>query len=313
MPGRNSLFDASKLTPQRRFLALNMYKFVIAGIAIASIWGWIRFYFIYPHLRFSLESLLLIVFFVFCDAMTISGILKTKDADPGYLIPPQDDGDAESQANSTATEQTEAIERCRKCGYYRTDIRTSHCSRCNRCVDYMDHHCFFTDNCIGRRNYRYFFQFVIWADIALVTGFIVIAVNFETRNLTEKYGAQGIAHWFEMSQKWTLHKLIVEPDEVPEVYSVVSVDALLCFYMFVLTVIVTLPGISTLNNLRTGTSEVLKLKARNGIKVAQPQGSGSEAALSGKNPSAVSWAELMSFIYGPRADIKTILFASFYD
>ena len=58
------------------------------------------------------------------------------------------------------------IKYCNTCNIYRPP-RTSHCSICNVCVERFDHHCPWIGMCVGRRNYRYYFSFLLV--IALLT------------------------------------------------------------------------------------------------------------------------------------------------
>ena len=60
---------------------------------------------------------------------------------------------------------------CHKCRCPKPEL-AHHCNVCRRCVLKMDHHCPWMNNCVGHRNYRYFFNFLAW----LWVGCLVTAV-----------------------------------------------------------------------------------------------------------------------------------------
>ena len=56
-----------------------------------------------------------------------------------------------------------------KCGTCDWDmpLRTIHCRTCEKCVRRYDHHCPWIGNCVGERNYRFFYLFIHCESIAI--------------------------------------------------------------------------------------------------------------------------------------------------
>ena len=212
MPGKNSLFDTQDRPLYDRIFLSQVHLYTILVVLAIEVAGVTRFYLIFPELRYTIECFVICMFFVFTDIMCFGGMLKAKYADPGYLIPgdkkdtDQDEVELETLSTGQASNQ---ISNCKRCGYKRTHIRQSHCGRCNRCVDYMDHHCVFTDNCVGRKNMPYFFQFIIWSEVCLAIGEMLLLWKLYTANLEFERGAQGVVDAFLNAPFFVLYKYIL--------------------------------------------------------------------------------------------------------
>lgn len=60
---------------------------------------------------------------------------------------------------------------CEKCGQMKP-ARAHHCRICGRCVMRYDHHCPFVMNCVGEKNYPYFFKFCMYATFSALISLV---------------------------------------------------------------------------------------------------------------------------------------------
>lgn len=85
---------------------------------------------------------------------------------------------------------------CDSCKIWRP-LRTHHCRDCDGCVETHDHHCGWLNNCVGRRNYLYFFSFIVEACLMclLLLAFSLLHLARRAGQLqgTDKYNFQPSA------------------------------------------------------------------------------------------------------------------------
>ncbi|PSS27014.1 Protein like [Actinidia chinensis var. chinensis] len=155
----------------------------------------------FPH---HLGHLIVVLPAVF-TAYIIIILFLTSGIDPGIVPrnqnPPEPDDDVscisvdwvESQSGAQSLPPTKEViingmvvrvKYCQTCMLYRPP-RCSHCSICNNCVERFDHHCPWVGQCIGKRNYRFFFMFVFSTTVLCLYVFAFCWVNI--RNIREAY------------------------------------------------------------------------------------------------------------------------------
>ncbi|KAF2774057.1 hypothetical protein EJ03DRAFT_304773 [Teratosphaeria nubilosa] len=73
-------------------------------------------------------------------------------------------GSTEEQRPGGLTAMEVPTKYCKSCAIWRPP-RAHHCRVCDACIETQDHHCVWLNNCVGRRNYRFFFAYVGFASL----------------------------------------------------------------------------------------------------------------------------------------------------
>jgi len=62
---------------------------------------------------------------------------------------------------------------CQKCKCFKPE-RCHHCSDCNQCTLKMDHHCPWVNNCVGFKNYKYFYLLLLYAALLEIYCLVIL-------------------------------------------------------------------------------------------------------------------------------------------
>lgn len=173
----------------------------------------------------------------FCS---ISFFLLTACTDPGF-IPRQNGPFSEGPTQASRIDLVHEgqsrdfpvrgalvkVRYCITCCLYRPP-RTSHCHKCDACVERFDHHCPWVGNCVGKRNYSYFLGFLL--STAAMAGFGIVVSCVHLQKLTEdkEQGSES----FDKASREAVPSWLVLLLCFP---AFLFVTGLLCFHFYLLT------------------------------------------------------------------------------
>ncbi|XP_054620452.1 palmitoyltransferase ZDHHC18-B-like isoform X1 [Dunckerocampus dactyliophorus] len=203
-PGKNRFFCDGRVIAARQSGVLPL---TIGLILVTSV---LFFIFDCPFLVKHLTSCIPAiggVLFVF----VVVTLLQTSFSDPGILprATPDEAADIEKQIDTTGSagyrppprtkevlinQQVVKLKYCFTCRMFRPP-RTSHCSLCDNCVERFDHHCPWVGNCVGKRNYRFFYTFIV--SLSFLTAFIFGCVT--THLALRAQGGKGLLYALHQS------------------------------------------------------------------------------------------------------------------
>jgi len=116
---------------------------------------------------------------------TFYTLWKCATIDPGILPPVSSPVKAPIPHDGTPIGGPLGYRYCSTCNIFRPP-RSKHCNSCNVCVSKFDHHCPWVGNCIGARNHRYFFLFLIFiSSLTMLVTITCIRIIYETYHVLE--------------------------------------------------------------------------------------------------------------------------------
>ncbi|KAA0709414.1 Palmitoyltransferase ZDHHC9 [Triplophysa tibetana] len=222
LPGKNTFCCDGRVMMARQKGVFYLTLFLIIGTCS------LFFGFECPYLAVHLSPAIpvfAVLLFLFVMAM----LLKTSFSDPGVLprALPEEASFIEMEIeaangnvlagqrppprirNVQINNQIVKLKYCYTCKIFRPP-RASHCSICDNCVDRFDHHCPWVGNCVGKRNYRYFYLFTLSLSLLTIYIFAFDIVHVVLREYQESVCIKGSWSGKNRVQNPYSHKHIIK-------------------------------------------------------------------------------------------------------
>ena len=167
------LFFKPDINKKSKLSNINMLLFIILHFTVI----FLTFIMLMPYfdntyfsILYLIESFLLFILFFILSF-----------SDPGTLV------NKKYKNFLDIIEQDELLEYyCPKC-LIKMNYRTKHCLICEKCIDNFDHHCFWVGNCIGKKNFSLFFNFLIYVIFNTLFNF-TITTYYVFTEMSTPYG-----------------------------------------------------------------------------------------------------------------------------
>lgn len=164
--------------------------YLILTWSIVLVFSLLYYLFVCPFIFYSIGYSLPIVSTLLL-VVSLSSLFLSAFIDPG-IIPRREIfeifGPVPKKYNEPNPEKN--LKYCPTCHIFRPP-RSSHCSQCDNCVKVFDHHCPFTGNCVGKRNYRYFifllFSLIAYGILVIIQVILTIFKDTPMKDQTKSF------------------------------------------------------------------------------------------------------------------------------